>query len=67
MITKAATGAAATIENFINSGKYRITVRPEPVEGLRQAQPERLGVMSYENVNEQPCYTPDSGANVAPL
>ena len=39
------------IESFINSDKYRIAVRPEPVEGLRQAQPERFGVMIYENIN----------------
>jgi len=43
---------AASIESFINSDKYRITGRPEPVEGLRQAQPERFGVMIYENINK---------------
>ena len=50
----------AVINSFISSDKYRITVRPELVEGLRhfdklrtgQAQPERFGVMIYENVNK---------------
>lgn len=41
-----------TIEAFINYDKHLTSVRPEPVEGLRQAQPERQGVMNKENINE---------------
>ena len=36
------------IETFINHDWHLTTVRPELVEGLRQAQPERCGVMNYE-------------------
>ncbi len=39
------------IETSINHDRQLTTVRPELVEGLRQAQPERCGVMNYENIN----------------
>ncbi|MDE2615691.1 MAG: hypothetical protein KGL73_01570 [Burkholderiales bacterium] len=36
------------VETLINHDKRLASVRPEPVEGLRQAQPERQGVMHKE-------------------
>ncbi|MDP3828046.1 MAG: hypothetical protein Q8Q74_15950, partial [Polaromonas sp.] len=39
------------IENSINHDRQRNSVRPELVEGLRQAQPERCGVRNDENSN----------------
>ena len=42
---------ALSIESFIIHDRQPSSVRPELVGGLRQAQPERLGVMKYENIN----------------
>ncbi|WP_096670690.1 cysteine-rich CWC family protein [Polaromonas sp. AET17H-212] len=55
-------GSPSTIvENSKNHDRQLTTVRPELVEGLRQAQPERYGVVNDENIHstaEASCFCP---------
>ena len=50
-VTLGLRGGVVPIEIFINHDKHHTAVRPELVEGLRQAQPERQCVMNNENIN----------------